>query len=540
MIVRFTILFLLLSCSPSSWGQERTAPWRVVDSWKQTQGLPQNSVYQILQTWDGYIWIGTKGGLARFDGVRFTVFDDRNRNQLRDNEIYALTEGDDHSLWIGTYGGGVSRLKDGKFTVFTMRDGLVSDFVTNLLKDKEGAIWMATDFGVSRYHDGRFTNYTTKDGLASNVVRAMHCDADGVVWIGTNKGQLHIFKDGKLSQPAFTGPGPGAGITSLHADQQRALWIAASDGLFRLKDGTMVRYTSADGLSSDRALLMHAAADGHFWIVTQAGLDLYDQKQSIFRTVEKVTGINAISSDREGNLWIGYYSDGVARYRQGAFLTYTTNDGLSDDQVTSVLQDRTGNIWIGTNKGLDRLRDGKFTTHPLPNRKSNPRINSLALDRDGNLWAGTNEGAFRVKYDPRCSGEACRVQFVPLPTESIPQARVRVIFGDRDGAIWIGTDLDGLVRYQNGQSTTFTQKDGLGHDAVRGICQDKDGNLDWNARRRVEPVQGWPVYQVHRARGPGQQQRPSAVHGPREYPVDWHTPRSKQTQGRKIFDVYGQ
>ncbi len=122
--------------------------------------------------------------------------------------------------------------------------------------------------------------------------------------------------------------------------------------------------------------------DGNLWVVTQAGLDLYDKKESVFRSVQRIPGINAISSDREGNLWIGYYSDGVARFRQGAFLTYTANDGLSDDQVTSVVQDGAGNIWIGTNKGLDRFRDGKFTTHPIPNLKSHPRINALALDRD--------------------------------------------------------------------------------------------------------------------------------------------------------------
>jgi len=477
MTVRFTILFLLLGSSLSSWAQEKRAPWRAVDSWKQTQGLPQNSVYQILQTQDGYIWIGTKGGLARFDGVRFTVFDDRNRNQLKDNEVYALAEGDDHSLWIGTYGGGVSRLKDGKFTVFTMRDGLVSDFVTRLLKDKEGAIWMATDFGVSRYHNGHFTNYTTRDGLASNVVRAVQCDSDGVVWIGTNKGKLHTFKDGKLSQPTFSGQSPASGITSLEVDRQQALWIAASDGLFRLKDGAMVRYTTADGLSSDRPLLVHVAANGNLWVVTQMGLDLYEKERSVFRNVQSVDGISAISTDREGNLWIGYYSEGVARFRQGTFVTYTTKDGLSDDQVTSVLQDRAGNIWIGSHQGLDLLKNGKFSSHPIPNRTAHRRINALALDQDGNLWAGTNEGVFRVQYDPRCPAGACQVQFVHIPDAVIPQVRVRVIFGDQNGAIWIGTDLDGLIRYQNGQSTLFTEKDGLAHDAVRGLCQDRAGNL---------------------------------------------------------------
>jgi ligand-binding sensor domain-containing protein len=334
MTVVLTTLLLFLCNSFFAQAQEKNAPWRAVDTWKQPQGLPQNSVYQVLQTRDGYIWIGTKGGLARFDGVRFTVFDDRNRNQLRDNEIYALAEGDDGSLWIGTFGGGVSRLKDGKFTVFTMQDGLVSDFVTTLCKDKEGAIWIATDFGVSRYHNGHFTNYSKKDGLASSAVRALQCDDDGTVWIGTTTGELHTFKDGKLSHPTFSGPRPSLGISSLKFDREKALWIATGDGLFRLKDGTMVCYTTQNGLSSNRSLLVHEGPDGHLWVVTHTGLDLYQRESSTFRSVEQVVGINAISSDREGNLWIGYYSDGLARFRQGLFVTYTTRNGLGDDQVT--------------------------------------------------------------------------------------------------------------------------------------------------------------------------------------------------------------
>jgi len=476
MIFIVTILALLLS-SLSVEAQEKQVPWRVVDAWKQTQGLPQNSVYRILQTRDGYIWIGTKGGLARFDGVRFTVFDDRNRNQLRDNEIYALEEGDDGSLWIGTFGGGVSRLKDGRFTVFTTRDGLISDFVTNLQKDKQGSIWMSTDFGVSRYRDGHFTNYTTKHGLASNGVRALHCDADGTMWIGTSRGELHTFKDNKLTRPTFSGPSPSLGITSLYADRQQALWVATGDGLFRLKGGTMVRYATENGLSSNRTLLVHEGPGENLWVATQTGLDLYDRERSAFRNVEMVAGINAISSDRDGNLWIGYYSDGVARLREGAFVSYTTKDGLSDDQVTSVVQDGAGNIWIGTSKGLDHFRDGKFTSHPLPNLKTNPRVNALALDRDGKLWAGTNDALFQVKYDRQCAAGACRVEFIRMATELFSHRRVRVIFGDQQGAVWTGTDVDGLVRYQNGQFTTFTQKDGLGNDATRGLCQDKDGSL---------------------------------------------------------------
>jgi ligand-binding sensor domain-containing protein len=146
--------------------RHKEASWPSVQVWRQPQGLPQNTVFSILQTRDGYLWLGTRGGVSRFDGVRFTTFDDRGTSQLKENEIWALAEGDDGSLWIGTYGGGVSRYKDGRFTTYTTADGLLNNFVANVHKGHDGSIWIASDGGLSRFKDGRFTNYTTRDGLA--------------------------------------------------------------------------------------------------------------------------------------------------------------------------------------------------------------------------------------------------------------------------------------------------------------------------------------------------------------------------------------
>src|SRR5258706_13949447 len=118
------VFALLFSGKSVVQGQEKEPTWYAADNWRQPQGLPQNSVICILRTRAGYLWIGTKGGLSRFDGVQFTTFDDRDTSKLRENEVWALAEGDDSSLWIGTYGGGLSRLKDGNFTTNTSKDGL--------------------------------------------------------------------------------------------------------------------------------------------------------------------------------------------------------------------------------------------------------------------------------------------------------------------------------------------------------------------------------------------------------------------------------
>jgi ligand-binding sensor domain-containing protein len=164
-------VFTLVASLPAGAGAGSLA-WHTVGIWRQPHGLPQNSVRSMLQTRDGYLWLGTNGGLARFDGVRFTTFDDRDKSRLRESEIWALLEARDGALWIGTYGGGLSRLKDGHFEVFTTANGLVNDTVSALCEDREGALWIGTDSGLSRYANGRFTSYVEATSRASPTGRS--------------------------------------------------------------------------------------------------------------------------------------------------------------------------------------------------------------------------------------------------------------------------------------------------------------------------------------------------------------------------------
>ena len=307
------------------------------------------------------MWIGTKGGLARFDGVHFTVFDDRDASQLRENEIWALEEGDDSSLWIGTYGGGLSRLKNGKFTIYTTKDGLMWRCGNGTMQGQEGAIWIATDQGLSRFKDDRFTNFTVKDGLSSNTIRALYCDPQGTIWIGTNKGGVHKFKDGKISTELIEGLDSRTVVEEFCKDRELGLWIATSHGLFRLKDGKTTHYTTKQGLSSDFSLHVYEDAQGNIWVGNQTALDKYHRDSNSFSRVKSASSVNAVYSDREGDIWVGDSNDGLSRLRQGLFTSYTQQDGLADDNITAVLQDSRGNTWIGSKKGLNRFRDGTFS-----------------------------------------------------------------------------------------------------------------------------------------------------------------------------------
>jgi two-component system sensor histidine kinase/response regulator len=479
-ILILTALVLLLSTTafPQTKSKDSTGP--SIDSWRQPQGLPQNSVLSLLQTRDGYLWVGTKGGVARFDGVRFTTFDDRNRQQLRENEIWALAEGDDSSLWIGTYGGGISRLKQGQFTLYSVKDGLANDYVTSLCRDSEGAIWIGTDGGVSRFKDGRFTTYTVKDGLAHNAVKTVYADRDGSVWIGTSKGGINQFKSGKLYRQNLQELSQNAEVKSILRDRQETLWIGTTDGLFRLQAGQVAKYATREGLSSERINYLHEDAEGILWIGTDRRVTTYKGGEFTAHYMRDEASsadmVLAICSDHEGSVWLGFRNEGLGRLRRGPFISYTTKDGVADEYVSGVLQDKAGRIWLGTYNGLNLFSDGKFTTYFVKDTSFNHRIIALAEDRASNLWVGTAAGLYKANLAVDCDDRRCQPQFAPLKGAP-PNMYIRMIYEDRAGAIWLGLNLEGLVKYQAGRFTTYTKKDGLSHPAVRAVCEDQDGAL---------------------------------------------------------------
>jgi PAS domain S-box-containing protein len=462
--------------------QHKEARWVAIDTWRQPQGLPQNSVKAILQTRDGYMWIGTKGGLARFDGVHFTVFDDRDRSQLQENEVWSIQEGDDSSLWIGTYGGGLSRLKDGKFTVYTTKDGLSGDAVAELCKDTEGAIWIATDQGLSRFKEGKFETYTVKDGLASNTIRGLYPEADGSVWIGTNKGGLHRFKDGRITRLTVAGLTSSTVVEEFCRDRQHSLWVATSTGLLRLDESKTHHYAISEGLSSDNTVDVKEDAQGNIWVGTQEGLDKYSRATDSFSNVQSSSMVNTLYSDREGSLWVGSAAEGLSRFRQGLFTSYTKADGLADDMSTTVLQDRRANLWIGTARGLNLFKDGRFTILKPRGSFENVTITALAEGRDGKVWVAIQDHIYHLANDGRCAVGACQPEFIPLPNKAMSGTSIKVILEDRAGAIWFGTSFDGLFRYKEGKFTAYTTKDGLSNNYIRGLVEDADGSL-WIATK---------------------------------------------------------
>ena len=483
----------------------------ILRSWQVEQGLPQSSVLSLAQTPDGYIWFGTEEGLVRFDGVRFSVFDNHNsgltnndvtaltvdregslwigsgdgslvrfargrfssytkRDGLSTRSIRALYEDERGALWIGTDGAGLFELDHGRFRAFTKADGLADNVVFSINGDRYGTIWIGTDNGLSRFAKGNFSTLRARNGLHSNQVRAVRVDHNGNLWVGTNADGLCRMSAGSTTCLTAKDGLASNFIISLYEDSSGALWIGTSGGLNRWVDGKLSTLSTKDGLTSGDVWAMLGDRDGSLWVGTTGGLNCL--RRGLFTVLSKEDGlvsetVLAVYEDHEGNLWLG--SDrGLMRWRNGQVTVFTTKDGLPDNLILSVSEAHDGGLWIGTRSGLGRLRDGQITNFSAEGEAPRDSVFCTHVDRKGNLWLGTRKGLSR--FDGH--------QFVTYTTaDGLSSNYVLALYEDAKGSLWIGTGGGGLNRFENGRFSAYTTREGLPNDFVRSIYGDPDGTL---------------------------------------------------------------
>ncbi len=481
-----------------------------LEVWLTENGLPQNTVHAIAQTADGYVWIGTEGGLARFDGVKFTIFDKQTTPELKSNYIRTLLADRQGALWIGT-AQGLVRMVNNKFTVFTRDDGLPSETIQAIYEDREGnlwvatangsgllksgglttfttkerlisgciqalfedaggALWIATPYGVGRIKDGKFTNYTVRDGLGSNSVRAIQQDRSGRLWFGSLDG-LTSFDGNRFTTYKTRDGLPNDRIISLHAEREGGLLIGTAGGLCRLTDGRFTTFNRGEPLSTSTILSLLEDREGNLWIGTESGgVNLL--KDTKFTTYTVKNGLSndlvkSIYEDHQGNTWIGTDGGGLNLLRNGKLNVYTTRDGLSSNVVLSLFSDNSGNLWIGTPDGLNRFNQGKFAVYTSADGLANNDVRSIYLDRSGNLWIGTRGGLTRMKNG---------VFKTFTEVDGLPNDLITTLYEDARGNLWIGT-FGGLGKLTNEEFTSFTTRDGLSSDVVISLHEDSDGTL---------------------------------------------------------------
>ncbi len=415
--------------------------------WQTEQGLPQNSVNALLQDHDGYLWIGTFGGLARFDGERFKVFDSAGTPGFGSNQILSLYESRSGVLWIGTVDGGLIRLENGVATTYTERDGLPSRFIASLRGDAEGNVWIKSSRGVAKFAGAKLAAYPTHRGKA---VKEFYLQArDGSMWFRCGTDLVRFGADGSLATLKVRKPS----VFLVQEARDGSVWVAVRDEyrLVRYDQGVfsdvplppMGRRALAAGNDPEYALTMAEGADGELLLYTPAGLvRIVDgrpsppQPLSLPANGGELPKVRSLLVDREGNLWVGMVGPGLLRLRPAPLTAYAKDEGLSDSSFNTVFQDREGRIWLGGD-GLYWLDGHRFHRFPGVND-----ILTLAQTGDGDLWFGGYSGLYRWR-----SGVLSHFQ-VEAPA-------VGSIYQDREGTLWIGGFMEerpgGLYRFREGK-----------------------------------------------------------------------------------------
>ena len=488
------------------------------DAWLSRDGLPQDFVQVVTQTPDGYLWIGTLGGLVRFDGVRFVVFDSSNTPGLRDARITALCRGRE-GLWIGTAAGGVSRLERGLIRAFEpVLDGPDRSlrYVRSLHEAADGSLWVGTSGGgIRRFRHGRRVR-DEEPPSPGHTITAIHQDRHGDVWIGTTtEGAARLSGTKLVRYTAAERALPHNYVHAIFEDQAGEIWIGTRGGLTRIKDGAATLFTRKNGFPADTARAIWEDRDHNLWVGTlgQGLLRLRGQSFTALAGAGSLSDDNVISlyEDQEGSLWVGTQK-GLNRLKDVAFTSYSRRNGLSHDQVNSLLRSRDDSVWIGTDGGgLNQLKHGRVRVFTTRDGLGSDYIGPLFESRDGSLWVGgdgfishMSQGRITTyRTDP--TGPTGQGNFVSLLGEDA-QGRLLVSIGDqpllrfdsgrlvpydeatnashyrfsmlrdREGALWFGT-VDGLARLEHGRHTLFTEKDGLPDDTVHSVYEDAQSSL---------------------------------------------------------------
>lgn len=455
----------------------------LITSWTQADGLPQNSVTDIHQTRDGYLWMTTFGGLVRFDGLQFTVFDVANTLGLSTNRTTALHEDATGALWIGHENGSLTRYYDGVFEDYSQLEGLPKSIVWDLESAPDSALWIGSQTGLARLHNREITSYAAQMSPPSGIVRSLLWDQNDTLWIGTPEGLTH-WADGVFSTLGEIEGLPKSAVKSTLEDQQGRIWIGTNDGIALYQNGTFT--LAGSHIIADIVDLVEGP-DGSVWFGANSNLYRLTPTLQGAPITELVhtfpAGIRTLFFDQEGNLWIGTGGAGLHRLRPKPLTHYSLEEGLPRKDVYRITEDGLGGLWISTGCGyLTHFQAETFTTI-FEDDQGAPLgcIFALYLDEEGGLWMARNTNLSRYQNGT----------FTTYTVEDgLPGTHIFSIFEDRDGHIWIGTGEQGVARFDGSTFTRYTTQDGLVNNNVRFITQTRDGALWFGTGEGISRLQG--------------------------------------------------
>jgi signal transduction histidine kinase/ligand-binding sensor domain-containing protein len=452
-------------------------------------GLPQNSITGLRQTRDGYIWLTTNDGLARFDGLHFTVFNKSNSAEFTTNRLMGAFEDRSARLWFQGEDGSILFYKEGRFTL-ALKPNEITTFVRSpFFDDKLGGVIFSANYKTYRYQGGTFVLFPI-GGLSGDSVLIL-ADREGGLWFRSAKAVCRV-KDGETTTFDLSRYSGGP-YGFAYEDRRGSVWLSFTDkvdgNLVRIVDGRLQSYPFSARYAWDFA----EDLAGNLWFtVRNQGVYRIDARAvaasepmaDAITQVAQVEGISATSNgllcpDQEGGMWLGT-DKGLMRFLPRTIRVFSKLDGLPEDNVYPIYEDRAGNVWAGVWKNsllkFDGVRFNVFLKTP-----ETFYVTSLLEDRQGCFWFGNIHTLRRLE----------NVRPVDFTKEAGFQGETEfsVIAQDKDGNLWFGTDR-GLSRYSNGRAAVFTTTDGLPDNYVTAFLQTRDGKIWIGTRGGVAVLAG--------------------------------------------------
>ncbi len=401
------------------------------------------------------------------------------------------------------------------FDNYTIKNGLPSNAIIDILQDSKGYMWFATQNGISRFDGYNFNNFSIENGLPSNYVICLFEDSKGNIWAGTEDAGIAMFNGREfIIYNTDNGLASNNYISEIFEDHEGNIWVRTRyEGISKININSVTNFTQETGLPSNEVLSELVDSKGRIWFGTLNGIIIFDGTGSYTITTNEGLSNNIvwdIIEDKNNNYWIATQGGGLIKYNGKEFINYTTANGLSGDIILTLLEDTHGNIWAGTyengickfngksfmvsehkdlasnsirdiyedskkriwiityKKGIYQIYKNRISHYTSENNLLDNIVIKIYEDSEGNIWLGSNGGISKLSKKPF---EIYTVDF------GIPDKNILAVHADKSGNIWAGTYYNLFRLDTDNKISVFDQKNGIPPKPIECITNDANNNI---------------------------------------------------------------
>lgn len=441
----------------------------VLRSWSTEEGMASESTNEIFQSSDGYIWIATYAGLHRFDGRDFTIFNNSNSN-IPSPTVLRIENNLNGGIWIGSQHG-LAIFNDGEFIVPKALESTEDMSIEQMLITKNGDLWFSTRTNhLFRYSHEQLTNFTDDFDLYESTVLSMIEADNGTVYFGTDDSKLICYDP----KGQLTNLSPETNVNGINDFfcKNNLLYIATGIGLF-IWDG---RSLSKHKAISNRAVTaLHVDQSQVIWLGTMNGLFRWNPSNVKLDSLTEESGmpnniVRDLLVDKRGNLWVATYRNGIFFLSDGSIVSYSKKEGTSTPIISSVTEIEEDTYLLGNENGvLNLLKNDQVSLWTPPIPIPNARLKHLFTDSRGRIWVSTYAGLYVL------DNQNSRRFTV---SNGFPDNYIRVAFEDSQGDVWVGTKNAGLIRFKSlDEWEPITIEDGLSSNYIMSLEESDKGQI---------------------------------------------------------------